>query len=214
MKEPAQKKLVLVCAVPVLVALFLSATVAPTLRNPPEPRIDAGKALMERLRKDRQLAQIVPASARSQDRLIALANEHPLLLDGLVKTVIAANEHSQVRMRAFYAIMQIDRDEALVESINAIQEWFLGDQPKGRRTGWLRANIGNWTIFTVLGAQIPDEECLAIVKRARPDAWKGILTSHADRSEPPSVVVDAPRGFRERVERIPLRARQLLEMVQ
>jgi len=213
MSELAQRKLLLACTLPVLVALFLSATIAPTLRDPPEPQIDAGKALVKRLRRDRQIAQIVPASVRGQGSLIALANEHPLLLDGLVKAVTAPDEYYRVRSQAFSVLMQIDSDEALVEQIKVIQTRFRENPPKGRRDAMLRIQVGNWTLRTVLGAQIPDEECLAIVKCARPRVWEEILTNYADMSEPPSVMGSTPSAFRERVARIPSRAEQLLEMV-
>jgi len=127
----------------------------------------------------------------------------------LVKLVERPNENPEVRREASGALTFLDDDRQVDSVMEEILQWLETTPPAGGEDESVRFTVRNNILLRVLMTDLPDEEVLNIMKRARPDFWRTCIERNAE------VRLDQPHGMDEKVLRhMKARAEGLLKYLE
>jgi hypothetical protein len=113
----------------------------------------------------------------------------------LIQIIKRPNEDPEVRREASGALTYLTDDQQLNGVMKEILDWMERTPPAGREDESVRFTVRNNILLRVLMTDLPDEEILSIMKRARPDFWRNWIEDIADTR------LDQPHGMDEKVLR-------------
>jgi hypothetical protein len=138
-----------------------------------------------------------------------VATQDPPFRDWLVDTVADREEEPAVRLEAYRALDFLEDDGLLKDAFASILDWLEQTKTQGREDGRVRSEVRYNMVIRVLMTNLPDEDLLTIIRRARPERWQQVIRDFAGQHP------QEPSGYKEGVhEHMIARAKALVQYLE